>query len=559
MFVKILNVYFLLKSNAKAALIFMYASVFAAGFLVYATTINYSLTYLDDKDFVVVCAPAYSSNSAIDAFKNNVLFSLNSTPYYRPVLSLSFMLDNKIAGSSVKFAHFSNIILHCLSACLLLFFLLSFTIKEYPSLAFLFALLFAIHPAAMHTAAWIPGRNDSLLLIWFICSLIFFIKYAKTKKAYWLLFHFFFTAAAFFTKESAVMLPFIMTAFFYCSPDRKQKHINVLIYLIWAAMICAFFYIRKLAIPSSGLSLSMLNLSKENVSMFFDFFDSMIFLKNSFAANSNIIIYASGTAAILLTAFAAFYKKLSKDKLPRAVFYFLLPFVFLSTNLLSSRIHSHGNRMYIPLFIAIVIFASFAAELIKNKKLQKKIICALLSAVILISGSTTLRQMQTFNGLNFFDSIINESQEPSNAIYKVRASYLIDLGYLREALNDAMFLGYLCNFNDEEVLYLLAYSMLLNENFQKAAQYCQKLITLNPNVTVNAYALLVIACHFLNDKEKKSVYFDKLSQRLNAPPSQTDKYLNDFLNFIKEKKNNEVNVIDNDKRSRLNIPVKYNL
>ena len=156
-FGNIMDIMKIIMQNKTARLIAAYIFIFIAVFGIYAKTINYKLTYLDDKDFILLCAQAYETKSFTDAFQNNVLFSLNLTGYYRPVLSLSFMLDNKIAGDSVKFAHISNILLHCFCALLLFFFLQRYIIKDKPELSFLFAMLFAFSPAASYTAAWIPG------------------------------------------------------------------------------------------------------------------------------------------------------------------------------------------------------------------------------------------------------------------------------------------------------------------------------------------------------------------------------------------------------------------
>jgi hypothetical protein len=55
------------------------------------------------------------------------------------------------------------------------------------------ALLFAIHPIGIYTVAWIPGRNDSIMLINFILALACFIEYIDKKKLYILAGHIVFT------------------------------------------------------------------------------------------------------------------------------------------------------------------------------------------------------------------------------------------------------------------------------------------------------------------------------------------------------------------------------
>ena len=43
-------------------------------------------------------------------------------------------------------------------------------------------ILFALHPIFASVPTWLPARNDSLLTVFFIFSLIFFVDYLKTKK-----------------------------------------------------------------------------------------------------------------------------------------------------------------------------------------------------------------------------------------------------------------------------------------------------------------------------------------------------------------------------------------
>ena len=195
--------------------------IFLIAFLVYSKTINFKLTGLDDTNFVEVCAQSYAAKSVwIDAFKNDVLFGKGPTPYYRPVLSLSFAASYKIAGTSEKFAHLINVLLHCVSAVIVFFFTRRYIFPLKTS--FLAALLFAVHPAAIYAAAWIPGRNDSIFFIAFFAAFIFFIEYLDKKKLYFLIAHIFFTLVCFFTKESGIMLPFVFL-FYYFTHKEKGK------------------------------------------------------------------------------------------------------------------------------------------------------------------------------------------------------------------------------------------------------------------------------------------------------------------------------------------------
>jgi hypothetical protein len=150
----------------------------AAAFLLYGKALNFGYTELDDYNSVVTCAPAYEQPySLLKAFKANVMFDKYPSPYYRPAVACIFIIQNKIAGASLKFAHFSTVFLHSLCALTVFFFFRRNLFKT--ETAFLAALLFTVSCGAMYAAVWITGVQDSSGLLFFILSLAFFIEYIK--------------------------------------------------------------------------------------------------------------------------------------------------------------------------------------------------------------------------------------------------------------------------------------------------------------------------------------------------------------------------------------------
>ncbi|MFH1188110.1 MAG: tetratricopeptide repeat protein [bacterium] len=184
-------------------------------FLVYSATLFSKIVYLDDNVFVT---GQYQFNRHLSNIPQTFNEDIFRTPYnggtfYRPILRLTFMLDAQFGERGVVFmSHFTNILLHILAICLLFKFLLAIDIKK--ETAFLFALIFGIHPLTAQTAAFIPGRNDSLLAVFIFLSLIFFINFLQTQKNKHLLWHLSFFALALFTKETAIALPAICAIYF---------------------------------------------------------------------------------------------------------------------------------------------------------------------------------------------------------------------------------------------------------------------------------------------------------------------------------------------------------
>lgn len=105
------------------------------------------------------------------------------TPYFRPIVAISFTIEHNIAGDSEIFSHLTRFLLHCISCILIFLFFRRYLSKTTSS--FLDPLLFAIHPINTYTVTWIPGWNDSIILIDFIvCFIACFIEYIDKKKLY---------------------------------------------------------------------------------------------------------------------------------------------------------------------------------------------------------------------------------------------------------------------------------------------------------------------------------------------------------------------------------------
>ncbi|UCD55136.1 MAG: hypothetical protein JSV93_06410, partial [Candidatus Omnitrophota bacterium] len=161
------------------------------GFLVYSQTLFFDFTYLDDNVLILGNRKFLSKLSNIpQAFRQDVFFSYEDA-YYRPLLTISFILDAQLPfalypspkpspqrgegrvrgrgeqGKGFSY-HLTNIVIHLLAACLL--FLLLIKLKYREGLAIFFSLIFTVHPVLTQAVAWLPGRNDSLLAVFIFSS-----------------------------------------------------------------------------------------------------------------------------------------------------------------------------------------------------------------------------------------------------------------------------------------------------------------------------------------------------------------------------------------------------
>ena len=91
---------------------------------VYSVALSFNIVYLDDN---VLVTDQYQFNKSLSnipqAFNEDIFRTPhNGGTFYRPILRLTFMFDAQFGEKAIVFmSHFSNILLHILSICLLFF------------------------------------------------------------------------------------------------------------------------------------------------------------------------------------------------------------------------------------------------------------------------------------------------------------------------------------------------------------------------------------------------------------------------------------------------------
>ena len=96
------------------------------------------------------------------------------TGYYRPFINLTYWLDYRLWGMQASGFRVTNIIFHLIS-CFLVFRLTEKIVNE-KNAAFLSTLLFALHPVNTESVAWVVSRNNILVTIFILISLLFYIN-----------------------------------------------------------------------------------------------------------------------------------------------------------------------------------------------------------------------------------------------------------------------------------------------------------------------------------------------------------------------------------------------
>jgi uncharacterized membrane protein len=130
--------------------------------------------------------------------------------------TLTFAFEYSLFGLKSAPYHFDNVLIHILNV-FLLFNILLLIFKD-EKLAFFSALLFGIYPAWNEAVVWVKNRSDLLAMFFMLSS---FYLYLKNK----LILSFIPFILALLSKEIAIVLPAIITAYEFIFKEKRNRTI----------------------------------------------------------------------------------------------------------------------------------------------------------------------------------------------------------------------------------------------------------------------------------------------------------------------------------------------
>ena len=133
--------------------------------------------------------------------------------YYRPLVTLSYMIDYALFGIEPAGYHATNIAIHAIGVVSLWYLLLLLGLSS-GGAAFA-AAVWAIHPGVAESVAWVSGRTDSLATVFMLLSVIAAVKgySGKRSEPLYARFSLVFFGAALLCKESAIITPILIAIF----------------------------------------------------------------------------------------------------------------------------------------------------------------------------------------------------------------------------------------------------------------------------------------------------------------------------------------------------------
>jgi len=194
--------------------------------LVYANTLKNQYA-LDDFNVIKENSIVTKGASAIGEIFSTPYrrgWFVTSNDLYRPLSLVMFAVEYQLSDRSPLLLHFMNVLLF--AGCVILLFLFLYNIfeKKKPVVAFIAALLFALHPIHTEVVANIKSRDEILCFFFAFLSLNVFVKYLDTGKMKHLILGCICFFLSLLSKETVItflgVIPLIF--FFYRNENRKR-------------------------------------------------------------------------------------------------------------------------------------------------------------------------------------------------------------------------------------------------------------------------------------------------------------------------------------------------
>jgi len=428
--------------------------MFLSAFLLYANTISYEYT-CDDARYTFSNAYVERGISAFSDIVSNGSQAgceekIKYVPDYRPLVIISFALENTIFGSSAKSNHFFNVLLYAL-LCMMLFLLLKKLFSAYNIwIPALITLLFITHPIHTEVVASVKSRDEILTMLFGIIATFQILKYFETNKIKFLgigLFSFF---CCLLSKESGfVFLGLIPLAIFFKTEISLKK--NVLITLILVAISGLVLFLRFKAIGNvidKGDYLFVWNplLDAPNVGVrlataFGVFLKTLLLLffpiNLSWDYSFNEIPFSSWSEPFTILAFLLYLSLLiiaivgikKRNNFSFAIWFYLIASIITSNLLFACPIIFSERGQFISSLGFCLIFPFLIAYVLKDKDfitnlvLGKNIRIVIIIVLVLFSIKTIYRSADWKNDETLYLSGVKTSPNSCRTHYSLANLY----------------------------------------------------------------------------------------------------------------------------------------
>ena len=439
-----------MRLNLQAALILLVLAVGAA----YHNSVKGAFLW-DDEETVVENVFIRSPKHLPEIFSSSFhAGSGHTVPYYRPLITVTYMIDYHLWGLKPFGFHVTNILLHLLNV--LLIFLLLRAFFSDAAVALLTAALFAVHPIHTEVVNYVSCRPDLVMVFLSLCGLFSYHRYRTDKKQIFLVLSIACYVGLALSKETGLMFPLVLVAydrivyprFQAVSPNRKKPQaaepLPLKVYGFFAAVFVLYALLRMTVFnfiggnmltqgtlgtaANSNVGLRLLGFAKAML-VYFRLFFIPTHLHSDYdrIVTSSYLDLHAWLAAGVFCAFVALVFRWGRKE-PKILFglaWFLIGLITIS-GLVPFNTSMAERYMYLPSIGFFLILCSAAAAFFRKPAVRSLRPVLLVSAAValVVLGALTVRRNPVWaDPMEFFLDITRKTTGSFRANNNVGMEY----------------------------------------------------------------------------------------------------------------------------------------
>ncbi|MBN2143911.1 MAG: tetratricopeptide repeat protein [Candidatus Aureabacteria bacterium] len=199
--------------------------LFLGIWILYFQVKNHDFINYDDPGYITKNTQIHTGLSL-----NNIIWSFTTCQMsnWHPLTWISYLLDYQLFGLNPAGYHMMNVFLHGINSILFFVFLLLLTRDQSKPifLCGLIAAVFAFHPMRVESVAWISERKGLLSGLFWILSMIHYLKYMKTDSRFHYAGTLVYYLLGLLSKPMTLTLPFVLWLLDFWPLNRTKMSLN---------------------------------------------------------------------------------------------------------------------------------------------------------------------------------------------------------------------------------------------------------------------------------------------------------------------------------------------
>jgi protein O-mannosyl-transferase len=510
---------------------------------IYWHSLNNKLTRWDDNVYVTINPDIKTLHADSIGYTFKKTFSSYVVGNYHPLTMLSFCLDYKHHQLNPFTYHSTSLMIHILNGLLVFIFIWLLTRQQL--VAFITALLFAIHPMHVESVAWVSERKDVLYAFFYLGTLCIYILYLKKEKQNVLFYalSFFLFVLAVLSKAMAVSIPiaFFAIDFFRGRPLTKKTILEKLPFFIVSFVfgyiaieaqksvnaiteITSFNFFERLLFTSYGIVMYLWKMVVPlNLSSYYIY---------PYKVNGAFPPFVYVTPVLIALLLFMIYRslKFGKDIVWGSLFFLITIALVLQILPVGGAIIS-DRYTYLPYIGLFFIVARFVNNLVENK--HEKLSALKIPSLFIVSFFVIWfcylsfeRSKVWHDDFSLWNDAI-ENKDAASIAYKNRADAYVEKKRYNEAIADYEMALVKSNFTYKDGYFGKGYTYYVLNDYKKAIENFDQYLKLNNNY-INAYVYRGLSYFGLKQYNKA---IEDISKALQMDPRAASSFYTRGLSY----------------------------